>query len=102
MVNDNLSNLPHHGNICKPRTMVAMTIFGRIPRPHQPEPLNKVLDKSGSAGFCETLIFNKVLNILLQLSCQIIRSCHQQGMVVVMAIDDGFDSCYFTDCFLMY
>jgi hypothetical protein len=99
MFDDDLGNLPHHGEIRQPRTMAAMAIFGQIPRPHQPKPLKKVLDESGSAGFCEKLLFQRGVDNLLQLSYQIIRSCHQQQMVVAMAIDNGFGGCYFTDCF---
>ena len=51
MVGDNLSNLPHHGKICQPRTMAAMAIFGHIPQPHQPEPLKEVFVESVLAGF---------------------------------------------------
>ena len=102
MVNNDLVNLPHHGEIRQPRTIADMAIFGQISQPHQPKPLNKVLDESGLAGVYKKLLFNKVLDDLLHLSCQIIRSCHQRGMVVVMAIDDGFGGCYFTDRFSMY
>ena len=80
------------------RTMAAMDIFGRISRRHYIEPLGKVLDKSGSAGFCKKLLIQRGVDDLLHLSCQIIRSCHQQQLVVTMAIDDGFGGCYFTDC----
>ena len=65
MVDDNLGNLPHHGDIRQHRTMAAMAVFVRIPQPHQPEPLNKVLDESDLAGFGEKLLFNKVLDDLL-------------------------------------
>ena len=41
-----IDNLPHHDKICQPRTMAAMAIFGWIPRPHQPEPLNSFPSKS--------------------------------------------------------
>ena len=43
MVDNDLGNLPHHGEIRQPKTMDAMTIFGRILQSHQPEPLDKVL-----------------------------------------------------------
>ena len=99
MVDNDLGNLPHHGEIRQPRTMAAMAIFGRISRCHYTEPLNKVLAESGSAGFYEKLIFRRGVDDLLHISCQIIRSCHQRGMVVAMAIDDGFGGCYFTDRF---
>jgi hypothetical protein len=99
IVDDDLSNFPHHGEIRQPRTMAAMAIFGRIPQPHQPKPLKKILDESGLAEFYEKLLFNKVLDNLLSLSFRIIRSCHQRGMVVAMAINNGFGGCYFTDRF---
>ena len=57
MVDNDLGNLPNHDEIRQPRTMAAMVIFGRIPRPYQPESLKKVLDESGLAGFCEKLLF---------------------------------------------
>ena len=98
MVDDDLGNLPHHGEIRQPRTMAAMAIFGRILQPHQPEPLEKVLGESGLAGFGEKLLIRSGVDKLLHLPCQIVRSCHQQQMGVVMAIDDGFGGCYFTDC----
>jgi hypothetical protein len=69
MVDDDLGNLPHHGEIRQPRTMAAMEIFGRILRRHYTEPLNKVLDESGSAGFCEKLIFRRGVDDLLHLPC---------------------------------
>ena len=81
------------------RTMAAMEIVGRISQRHYTGPLDQVLGESGSAGFCEKLIFQSTPHDLLHLSCQIIRSCHQRGMVVAMAIDDGFGGCYFTDRF---
>ena len=99
MVDNDLGNLPHHGEIRQPRTMAAMAIFGRIPRCHYTEPLNKVLDESGSAGFGEKLRIRSGVDNLLHLTCQIVKSCHQRGMVVAMAIDDGFGGCYFTDRF---
>ena len=98
MVDDDLGNLLHHGEIRHPRTMAAMAIFGRIPQPHQPKPLKKVLGESGSTGFYKKLLIQRGVDDLLHLSCQIIRSCHQQQMVVTMAIDNGFGGCYFTDC----
>jgi hypothetical protein len=49
MVED-LGNLPHHGESRQPRTMAVMAIFGRIPRPHQPKPLKKVIVESILAG----------------------------------------------------
>ena len=99
MVDDDLGNLPHHGEIHQLRTMAAMAIFGWILQPHQPEPFKKVLDESGSTGFCEKLLIQRGVENVLHLSCQFVRSCHQQQMVVVMAIDDGFGGCYFTDHF---
>ena len=90
MVDDDLGNLPHHGEICQPRTMADMAIFGWIPRSHQPEPLKEeVLDESRLAGLCKKLLFQRGVDGLLHLSCQIIRSSHQQQMMVAMAIDDG-------------
>ena len=81
------------------RTMAAMEIVGRISQRHYTEPLDQVLDESGSAGFCEKLIFQSTPHDLLHLSCRIISSYHQRGMVVAMAICDGFGGCYFTDRF---
>ena len=55
MVDNDLGNLPHHGEIRQPRTMAAMEIFGRISRRHYTKPLNKVIDESGLAGFGKKL-----------------------------------------------
>ena len=98
MVDDDLGNLPHHGEIRQPRTMAAMEIFGRISRRHYTEPLGKVLDESGLAGFGKKLRIRSGVDNLLHVTCQIVRSYHQRGMVVAMAINDGFRGCYFTDC----
>ena len=45
------------------QTMAAMEIFGRISQRHYTEPLNKFLDKSGLAGFCEKYFFAGGLTI---------------------------------------
>ena len=63
MVDGDLGSLPHHGKIRQPRNMAAMEIFGQIPQCHYTEPLNKVLDESCLAGFCEKLIFQRGLTI---------------------------------------
>ena len=55
--------------------------------------LDNILDESGSAGFGEKLLIRSRVDNLLHLPCQIVRSCHQRGMVVAMAIDDGFGGC---------
>mmetsp|Transcript_31495 Transcript_31495/g.60036 ORF Transcript_31495/g.60036 Transcript_31495/m.60036 type:complete len:105 (-) Transcript_31495:23-337(-) len=81
------------------QTMAAMAMFGRISQRHYTEPLNKVLDESGLAGFGEKLRIRSGVDNLLHLTCQIVRSCQQRGMVVAMAIDDEFGGCYFTDRF---
>ena len=62
-------------------------------------PVIKVLGKIGLSGFYEKLLFQRGVDDLLHLSCQIIISCNQQQMVVAMAIADGFGGCYFTDHF---
>ena len=58
-----------HGNLSPPwrnspaRTMAAMEIVGWISQRHYTESLDQVLDESGSAGFCEKLIFKGVWTI---------------------------------------